>query len=682
MPTEITSLSDQLLEIQVQGDFVDRLTAARPVQAISELIWNALDAEATQVSVRLEETTVGTPDAIVIQDNGHGMTIHDAQALFISLGGSWKRDSKTSKNGKRMLHGEEGKGRLRALALGRVAEWNVTALDESQQLTKFRIILIKDEPRRVRISPVLLATKGATQGVEVRISELHKQIRFDPDKLGHELAEVYALYLSTYPDVTISALGLKVDPRSQITRQKELTLAPVSFRGEMFNVSLEVVEWSAAAERMLYLCNEKGLPLQTLTPSIHAPDFKFSAYLKSSLIRRLHDEGRLELAETDSDFIPVLGAARDELRNYFKQRTTENARGVIDRWKDEDVYPYSEEPTTTIQRAERQVFEIVASSVVSSLPSFQSQEARSKRFQLRMLRQAIERGPEELQLILSEVLDLPPRKRSELAKLLKRTALSSIISAAKTVADRLDFVHGLERLLFDPDEKKRFKERSQLHRLLADNTWLFGEEFALTIDDQSLTEVLRKHLGLLKIDASINGEVRRIDGTRGIVDLMLTRKLPSPRANEYDHLVVELKAPKVRIGKNETSQVLSYAFAVIEDERFQSLSARWTFWLISNDMDGFARNQIKSANRPRGVLWESDDSRNRVWVKTWSEIIGDAKARLEVFQQELNYSADHQAAVTHLRELYSKILSGTDVEDSAIENGADEPDEEDETIDA
>jgi hypothetical protein len=296
-----------------------------------------------------------------------------------------------------------------------------------------------------------------------------------------------------------------------------------------------------------------------------------------------------------------------------------------------------------------------------------------------MLRQAIERGPEELQLILSEVLDLSPRKRSELAKLLKRTALSSIISAAKTVADRLDFVHGLETLLFDPDEKKRFKERSQLHRLLADNTWLFGEEFALTIDDQSLTEVLRKHLKLLKIDAPVNGEVRRIDGTRGIVDLVLTRKLPTARANEYDHLVVELKAPKLKIGKDETSQVLSYAFAVIEDERFQSLSARWTFWVVSNDMDGFARNQIKSANRPRGVLWESDDSRSRVWVKTWSEIIGDAKTRLEVFQKELNYSADHQAAVKHLRELYSKILAGSDVEESTEEDAVDEVDEEEET---
>jgi hypothetical protein len=42
------------------------------------------------------------------------------------------------------------------------------------------------------------------------------------------------------------------------------------------------------------------------------------------------------------------------------------------------------------------------------------------------------------------------------------------------------------------------KERSQLHRMIADNnTWIFGEEFNLTVDDQSLTEVLRKHRKLI-----------------------------------------------------------------------------------------------------------------------------------------------------------------------------------------
>jgi hypothetical protein len=70
-----------------------------------------------------------------------------------------------------------------------------------------------------------------------------------------------------------------------------------------------------------------------------------------------------------------------------------------------------------------------------------------------MLRQAIERSPEDLQIILDEVLLLPKKQREDLAHLLRDTSLSAIISAAKTVADRLKFLTGLEAVLFDPNPR-------------------------------------------------------------------------------------------------------------------------------------------------------------------------------------------------------------------------------------
>jgi hypothetical protein len=85
------------------------------------------------------------------------------------------------------------------------------------------------------------------------------------------------------------------------------------------------------------------------------------------------------------------------------------------------------------------VFEIVALNVATSLPDFQSTDRTNRKFQLRILRQAIEKSPAELQLILNEVLGLPKRKQDELAKLLRRTPLSAIISAAKMVGDATDW---------------------------------------------------------------------------------------------------------------------------------------------------------------------------------------------------------------------------------------------------
>jgi hypothetical protein len=37
-----------------------------------------------------------------------------------------------------------------------------------------------------------------------------------------------------------------------------------------------------------------------------------------------------------------------------------------------------------------------------------------------------------------------------------------------------------------------------------------------------------------------------------------------------EHLIVELKAPKVKVGADEITQIEKYAYTVAEDERFRS----------------------------------------------------------------------------------------------------------------
>jgi hypothetical protein len=78
---------------------------------------------------------------IRVRDNGHGIGPQDAEELFVHLGGSWKCNANKSKNGKRVLHGKDGKGRFRALALGRVAKWSVTARNEAKELVRYEKLL-------------------------------------------------------------------------------------------------------------------------------------------------------------------------------------------------------------------------------------------------------------------------------------------------------------------------------------------------------------------------------------------------------------------------------------------------------------------------------------------------------------------------------------------------------------
>lgn len=200
--------------------------------------------------------------------------------------------------------------------------------------------------------------------------------------------------------------------------------------------------------------------------------------------------------------------------------------------------------------------------------------------------------------------------------------------------------------------KKVLKERSQLHKILAENTWIFGDAFALSVNDQSLTEVLKKHLKAQNVDLIPNKPVTRIDSSRGIVDLMLTQSVPQNHAEQLEHLVIELKAPKVAIGAKEIQQIESYAFAVAADERFNKLDVRWNFWIVSNDTDAFADNRAKQDKTGQGIIYQTDNV--TIQIKTWGQLIKECKHRLEFVRSHLDLDVKTTDGLQYLRENYSE----------------------------
>ena len=140
--------------VEVKPDFVDKQTRARPVPALAELIWNSLDADATRVFVEFEYGDLaGGMSKITIRDNGVGFPRDKASGLFTSLGGSWKRLTRVTGDG-RQIHGQEGKGRYKAFALGRSVTWHVVHRD-GQHAANFDVSLFADNLTDVAITPEL-----------------------------------------------------------------------------------------------------------------------------------------------------------------------------------------------------------------------------------------------------------------------------------------------------------------------------------------------------------------------------------------------------------------------------------------------------------------------------------------------------------------------------------------------
>src|ERR1035438_4372003 len=99
----------QTLTVEVAEDHIDHLaTAKKPILGIVELLWNSLDADATEIKVRLNRNSLNAIESIEVIDNGLGITMEDARVGFGQLGGSWKKRERQTRRDKRILHGKQG----------------------------------------------------------------------------------------------------------------------------------------------------------------------------------------------------------------------------------------------------------------------------------------------------------------------------------------------------------------------------------------------------------------------------------------------------------------------------------------------------------------------------------------------------------------------------------------------
>ncbi len=644
------------IEVQAQPDHLDSLTKVSPASALTELIWNSLDAEASHVAVLVQENAIHGVTRITIEDDGHGLPHPEAAGCFGRLGGSWKRNSSQTQHLKRALHGREGKGRFCAFSLGSQIQWQFRFRNNGEILA-YNVVGKKLNLKRFDVDDEPKPLPGAQPGTTVVIEDPSDNLGVvsRDGTIAQRLCEVFAIYLRKYPYIRITVNGYDLDPQGAQSDSKTYPLPAIEISdGKSITAELDVIEWHNKRERKIFLCGEGGFALHEIEAKIRpGSEFNFTAHVRSPYIDELHRENRLVLEDIEPSLDRLIEAVRDKLRSHFREKKAKAAEQVVQEWKNEGIYPFSGESSDPIDTVRRQVFNIMALNVYEHLDDFRIGATKSKRFTLRMLRQALDENPASFQKILQEMLDLPQEKRDELSELLESTSLAAIIEASKLVTERLDFLKGLEQLLFHPDSKKETEERSQLHRILEKNTWIFGEEFNLTNSDESLTTVLKAQLPKLRSGVKI-ADVVRDDGRRAIIDMLLGQEVPQGHKIRKEYLVVELKRPSQKVDLDVKAQIESYALAVARDERFDKQNTIWTFLAVSNEISEDARQSVMQPSLPKGFFHVGANM--KIGLVEWNEILNSCRTRLELYREKLGYEATANSGVELLRKRYEEFL--------------------------
>jgi hypothetical protein len=402
-----------------------------------------------------------------------------------------------------------------------------------------------------------------------------------------EFNAVFACYVLQYPGVSISYNGRAIDPADTILQSYEFpkqTIVGPHRRVE--DLSLKVIEWNSATEsRKIYLGGETGIVLGSQAAHVQAPGFEFSAYANSTFFQEMADANLLELDDlSDPDFTFVMEHIRDRLGDYFRQRQAERSRGLIEDLKSEGAYPYEGDPKDEVERRERDVFDIATYAVSSYSREFKRADTSLRKMTLTLLREAIRHNPDALSIILRAVVNLPKFRQDEFSSLLQKTELGNIITASSLIADRVTTLQVLSSMVFSPQHRSTVKERGELDAVVRDNTWLFGERFHITLPEAGLTRVMERVAEELGSGRAPR-RVRKPDGATGRLDCFLGRSVPHPDQNRREFIVLELKRPSLKIGREELNQLEDYVKALKSQPDFARTDTYWNFYLVTGEYD-------------------------------------------------------------------------------------------------
>jgi hypothetical protein len=644
------------LDIQAAADYLNVLAATSTARAIEELIWNSLDADAHTIRLELDSDELSFSEIRFI-DDGHGINYADSENIFQLIGGSSKKHLEFSPE-HRILHGKEGIGRFKSFSLGSLITFRSRYLDNGELMT-FDVKWDRSNINHPVINEPKPTSKGST-GLEIIIQNLDQGevAGLHNSKVLEEIEQHFAAFYKSYRDFRVQIDGYNLEFERFIIKDKDY---PLTYQAEeeTLDFTVKVLEWSIKAPKKLYLCNTAGVTYAEIQLQV-GTDLSVSAYLMSEYISRLHSANQLSMYGLNPILIDVIKAARQKVRSFIRERLHESALTFIDTLKKENIYPYHTPPEDSAEEAEREVFDVVAFHINEFIPEFDEQEKSNKKFTLALVRQAIESKGSQLRHILSEVVNLPEEKLKDLGEILEETSLTDMIDTVKEIKDRLRIIYELREIIFGENSGK-ILERKHFHKILAGETWIFGDDYTYGADDVNLKNVLKaylKHLGRDDFEEVIQNESTK-SLEDDIPDICLWKSYKRGAAGQFENLVIEIKRPSKKITPLEVTQIQRYASEVSKDARFTKENTSWRFILLGREFDETVEFQANNqGDRKYGHIAESKASSHvDVFVLNWGHILADAEARLQYLKEKLNYKiSEEREGIIHLKNKYPLFL--------------------------
>lgn len=645
-------------EVHMTEEAIHKYANDNVYDALCQAVWNGVDALASEIRIDimaeesgLEELKQARIESISVEDNGRGMKPKDIEGYLTRYNKSWKK-GRVLDDG-RAFHGRHGIGRFKYFALGRSICWETLSVEDGNEERR-RISASFSHPKDFVVEDVPLKRDSAGTTLCIREVSEKAQGFLDKDTLICELMKRFALLIQTSADFGLYLNGEKLDPSNYIASEDK-GVFEFEHDSHKYSFSYKFVAWKHGFEfndhKHTFLfdphLNYKGKKASGVQAGKSLP--YHTVFLISDFYEKYDSFG--------SDFLDAFPQIRkiyrDDLLKFLYGVRRKRSGMIFKDFKERAFYPFDNPPVSSVEIAERDLFNVCAMSLLEHDGKVLTSKNSSLLIMFKLLRKLIEKSDDAADIV-ADVLDLRDEESAEFKSLLRSTSLPSLIAHYGEMQRRETFLDVLDTLVHDDFYKRHLKERSQLHKIVEKEVWIFGDEYdyQLGASDQRLTKVLEKHLkvneltqaDLLALEESIKSDSENLKThLKKIPDLYLWRKYPDAKGVKVKNLVIELKAPKVDIGKAERSQadkIFSGIAQASGSGYTVGLDNQWEYYLISSKIKPSIDHLFQ--NKDGGILYQYENF--TVYAKTWESIIRSARFKLEQTkkQLEMNISEEHK----------------------------------------
>ncbi len=634
----------------------DLLTKYRDTfQALTELINNSIQANARVVDINIDyagnNLSKSPINQIEIVDDGHGVHLDAFENTILEIGTTSKQSG-------------QGIGRFSALQIGELMAIETTGYDQlKKEFTKTFFNLDSTALNNTKLTEIefkvdyekLKDTKTRT-GYKVTIKNLHHNKQENVAK-RNKLTEAFLeknfkqSLFEHYPyqifndTVKFRVNGLELKKDDFINGRPSIKKVTYDDKkGASHETSFYFYQIKADLNKVKVFFQTDNSGLKSV-----AHEFTYSSdwytddlgtwfiYVESSimnldLFRNLDIE---TLGETQ--ITAFKNFVKETINDFFKAKN-KRFQKFIKSLESDNSYPYREKTPTEIQET---IFKEVA-YLIEDEHHLIKKDLKIRGFVYSLLDKALVNG--HIAEVFNEVLKLSDESMEKFHSLLQRTELENVVQFSSQVAEKLEFLDFLHELTYG-DISKVLKERSQLHKIIENQLWLFGENYNGTPhlwSDRKIggifEEIRKKFFDYEPSHEEENLiEMEQFDGLNDITDLYFTNeKVLDDDSKEF--MVVELKSPKCAIGQKELNQIDKYAFAIENHDGLSSNKVRYKLILISSKLTPYAQSKMDSSFKTHQIphLYDVKIGKNiEVYVMKWSDLLEQNKRKLGYLSSQL-----------------------------------------------